>query len=311
MKKVFLIFWSLLSTHFLIAQGCSDAGFCTAGSLKPSGQSDSIKNVLGFTLGFAVGEQGTTYLTPQFEPSIKVSEKSQIQIKIPAHIIKGELGNNSGLGDVILTYNYQWKTLKKWNTPVSFVIGTRIATGTSSFNKDNIGLPMPYQLSLGTTDLIVGAKLNFAGSWSVSLGIQNPIFNRNQNGFDSLAFQTLAKNKNLKDEENYFLSANLKRKGDLMLRIDKQFKIKHTMINLGFLPIYHLGNDEADQKKSNSMALKGSAGLTLNFNTSVYYKINPRLEIMATAATPLIVRESRPDGLTRALVLLSGLYYTL
>jgi len=310
MNRIFIFIICISFLYKANGQGCSDAGFCTAGGLRPIlGQSEPIQNSLGFTIGYSLGEQRTSYITPQFEPQVKVSDKGMIQVKIPIVFIYGELGNSQGLGDVILTYNHQFDSL--WKQKISLTVGTRIGTGTSSFKIDDIALPMPYQRSLGTTDLILGAKIFFKKGFSLSVGFQQPLVNINQNGFDSSAFYQVASNYDLKPEDNYFISSNLKRKGDLMLRIDKSFEWKKRFISVGILPIYHLGKDVASISKGQETKIEGSQGLTLNINASIAHKISSKCEISSTVAVPLIVRDSRPDGLTRSLILVAGLRYFL
>ena len=308
MKINRLIMWVILivSAHVCKAQGCSDAGFCTAGSIKPGSLSNEInQNGIGISLGYGIGEQGTTVFTPQLEPRLKVNDQSMIQVKIPFVQIKGDLGNFSGVGDVILSYNYLWDTTGK--LPLLLTIGTRIATGTASQRTNNIALPMPYQTSLGTTDLILGARWSLKKGFSVSLAIQQPLFNRNQNGFDSTAFKAL----NIEDSKNYFLSSELRRKGDILLRIDKMFKGKKTNYTMGILPIYHLGKDEIKNEQNQWVKLDGSQGLTVNINGSIVHKLSEKTEISLIAAMPIAIRQSRPDGLTRAFVTALSFNYLL
>ena len=113
----------------------------------------------------------------------------------------------------------------------------------------------------------------------------------------------------VKPEDNFFISSYLERKGDILLRIDKTFKLKNAIISIGLLPIYHLGNDKARIHKTKTVEIENSQGLTLNLNAGCYFRLNAKLELSALAATPLIVRESRPDGLTRSLVFVPGLRY--
>ena len=307
MKPIFIFLFFLCLFYKAQSQGCSDAGFCTAGSIKPLTNTDSIRNSLGFTFGFAIGEQGTLILTPQFEPQIKVKDKGMIQIKIPYVLIKDDYANNKGLGDVVITYNYLFDSVLK--NPITCTFGTRIATGTASLKNNNIPMPMPYQVSLGTTDLILGAKMQFKKGFSISIGYQQPLFNRNQNGFDSAAYLQLMTKEHLKPEDNFFISSQLKRKGDIMMRIDKSFQFSKTLVSVGILPIYHLGKDKAETIKGHEIEIEDSQGLTLNVNASLNYKLTSKIEISAVAATPLIVRKSRPDGLTRAFVFLPGIRY--
>lgn len=309
MRLFFLLLISAGIIYNAKGQGCSDAGFCTAGSIKPSIKNDSIRNSLGFTFSYAKGERGTTVITPQFEPQFKVSDRSMVQIKIPFVFIKGSIGSINGIGDVILSYNYKLDSVLR--NPVVLTIGTRIATGTSSYKNDSISMPMPYQVSLGTTDLILGARMELKKGFSLSIAYQQPLANRNQNGFDSAAYKNLMKSNGLKADENYFISSYLERKGDLLLRIDKLFTFKKGVISIGLLPIYHLGNDKARINKATTITVENSKGLTLNANVGMYYKLNKKLELSAIAAAPVIVRQSRPDGLTRSFIFLPGLRYNL
>jgi hypothetical protein len=305
-KLLTLCVIAFCSISFCKAQGCSDAGFCTAGSIKPgSSNSEKMQNSVGISLGFGIGEQGTTIFTPQLEPQMRVNDRSLVQIKIPFVQVNGDLGKVSGLGDVILSYSYLWDTTGK--LPLMLTVGTRIATGTASQRANNIPLPMPYQTSLGTTDLILGARLGLKKGFSISFAYQQPLFNRNQNGFDSTAFKAFK----LEDSENYFLSSELKRKGDVLLRIDKMFKGKKTNYTLGVLPIFHLGKDQIRNEQNQWVNLDGSQGLTVNINGSVVHKLSDKTELSLIAGMPVAIRQSRPDGLTRAFVSVLGLRYLL
>jgi len=305
-KLYLILVLSLLFYHQSHSQGCSDAGFCTAGSIKPgSSNTEKMQNSVGISLGFGIGEQGTTIITPQLEPQLKVNDRSLVQVKIPFVQINGDLGKISGLGDVILSYSYLWDTTGK--LPLMLTVGTRIATGTASQRANNIPLPMPYQTSLGTTDLILGARLGLKKGFSISFAYQQPLFNRNQNGFDSTAFNAL----NLEDSKNYFLSSELKRKGDVLLRIDKMFKGKKTNYTMGVLPIFHLGKDQIRNEQNQWVKLEGSQGLTVNINGSIVHKLSDKTELSLIAGMPIAIRQSRPDGLTRAFVSVLGLRYLL
>jgi hypothetical protein len=308
MRKIGIITICICLTKTIMGQGCSDAGFCSAGFLKSNQGTSDFKNAVGFSLGYALGEQGVNIINAQFEPQFKIKEKSMVQIKVPFIMVYGELGKTNGLGDVVITYNYKLDSFRK--KPLTLTLGSRIGTGTSNLKSDeNLSLPMPYQISLGTTDIIIGAKYQLGKSLSVSLAMQQPLLHKNQNGFDSSTFKSFALINNLQKEENYFISSKLRRKGDMMLRIDYTKILKKAFISAGLLPIYHLGNDQIEEARGKSKAIANSKGLTLNINADYRYSFNSRVDISITAAAPLIVRKSRPDGLTRSMVLLSGLKY--
>ena len=292
------------------AQGCSDAGFCTAGNLKTMNfKRDSIKNSLNFSLNYSQGERGTVIIVPQFEPTVKTSEKSFVQLKIPYMYINGTLSNTKGLGDVIINYNYIFDSIIKYK--FSATVGVKIASGSASLKSDGKCLPMPYQISLGTTDFIAGIKINFKHNLSVSLGLQIPMFNINQNSFDSSAFMFFSNRDSLENSKNYFISSGLKRKSDLMMRIDKVINFKKSRISLGILPIYHLGKDEVKTSNLNSVFDEDSKGITLNANTGINFMVSKKSSLNFIAAIPLVVRKSRPDGLTRKFIAMFSFNYEM
>jgi len=55
--------------------------------------------------------------------------------------------------------------------------------------------------------------------------------------------------------------------------------------------------------------IDGSEGLTLNLTADLRYQLNSSWWLEASMGSPLVVREVRPDGLTRALVANVGLRY--
>lgn len=292
------------------AQGCSDAGFCTAGNLKTMNfKSDSIKNSLNFSITYSQGERGTEIVVPQFEPIVKTSENSFVQVKIPYIYINGKLSNTKGLGDVLINYNYNFDSVIKYK--FSLTGGVKIASGSASLKSDGICLPMSYQVSLGTTDFIGGFRIFLKKNFTISLGIQIPMFNINQNSFDSAAFKFFGKRENLENSNNYFISSGLKRKSDLMMRIDKAFNFNKSSISVGILPIYHLGKDKVKTSNLNSVSDEKSNGLTLNINASGNIKISKKSNINIIAAMPLITRKSRPDGLTRKFVAMFSFNYEM
>ena len=65
------------------------------------------------------------------------------------------------------------------------------------------------------------------------------------------------------------------------------------------LAIYHIGEDSYEDIFAKRQTLTGSKGLTINANIIANYSFNNRGNIDISLATPLVVREIRPDGLTR------------
>ncbi len=89
-----------------------------------------------------------------------------------------------------------------------------------------------------------------------------------------------------------------------MLRISYPVNINNKLsVTPGLLPIYHLTNDKYTNALANEVEIEGSQGLTLNGNLFVDYEINSGNAVQLSAGAPFIVRDTRPDGLTRSYVL--------
>ena len=74
------------------------------------------------------------------------------------------------------------------------------------------------------------------------------------------------------------------------------------------LSIYHLGKDSFIDENNVKQTIEGSDGLTINLNLFFDYELSDSSNIHLSFASPLIVREIRPDGLTRSFI--SVLSYT-
>jgi hypothetical protein len=68
------------------------------------------------------------------------------------------------------------------------------------------------------------------------------------------------------------------------------------------LPIYHLTNDNYIDEFNIKKEIVGSQGLTLNGNVYLDYEVNGKSIIQLNIRMSFIVRNSRPDGLTRSFI---------
>lgn len=307
MYRLFLIICFLSTYQFTFSQGCSDAGMCTLGNMK-SGQNEMEKYSIALNTQYGLGEQGVAILSPQLEFFAKTSALSGIQIKLPYVFTNGNLGSNSNIGDITLGYIQRFK--EKNDKIFGLNIGLKFATGSTDAEYSKsvlpISLPMPYQTGLGTNDLLLGGNLIYKKNWLFALGVQIPITQNNKNSFDTSLIG------NDMDARQYFSSSQLIRRPDLVVRIDRKIKLTDQLnINLGFIPIYHLGNDESQVGNNKRMTIENSDGLTLNFASSLSYKFSETFETHLRFASPLMVRKVRPDGLTRSMVLGLELKYLI
>lgn len=295
--RILLLLFNLALYSVVKAQGCSDAGVCSIGGFSaPAG--DSINNVdaytyLRMTFSVASGEQGTLVLQSIPEFGIRLLPALSVIGRVPLMQISGNLGNTAGTGDI--TGILRWNAWKKRSYRLALSAGLKIPSGKADLVEDGLSLPMPYQTSLGTTDLLTG--LDVAGnSWILSLAWQHILDHNNRNGFLRSVWQ------NNEDAQKYFESAGLIRGDDATLRIERLFKVKQLEIAPGLLSIYRLQKDRIIGAEGQETELEDSDGLTLNLTASAGWSFLPRHRLQAQLGFPVIVRKTRADGLTRTLV---------
>lgn len=172
-----------------------------------------------------------------------------------------------------------------------FSVLTKAPTGKTDRSAGLLPLPMPYQPGLGTNDLIGAIAFNYK-TWQFSGAYQHVLRHTNRNMFlhNTWPGNELAM--------PYFESARLRRGNDVLLRIAKNFTRNRFTASPGMLLLYRLQEDEV-----NGTAVKGADGITLNATATFSYLMPNAAAISLLAGSPLVVREARPDGLTRALVI--------
>jgi hypothetical protein len=292
-----LLFILFISGSKTCAQGCSDAGFCTIGTLKAEQAGDATTNQkLTLLLPIGVGDEHVFVFTPGIQYDNQLSEQWAVQVRFTANYTNGNLGTAAGLGDLFLAGVYSFKKKKSWTT--SITLGTKILMNPGNLKEDGKSLPMQYQSSLGTVDLIAGVSVTNQ-SLQFSFGWQQPLSGINRNNFLPAYWDIPA-------ASNYPPTNDFKRRGDVLLRIAYALRIKDTFsITPGLLGIYHLDDDTyIDANISNDpLPIDGSRGLTLNATISGYWKMSDRFTLGIVAGSPLVARDVRPDGLTRSIVI--------
>ncbi|HEX6171593.1 MAG TPA: hypothetical protein VFZ33_18035, partial [Chitinophagaceae bacterium] len=139
------------------AQGCSDAGVCTLHSIKNNAEGhesrDGKKNDVSVGFAYGIGERSTNNYTGYLEYTRTITNRTSVTGKLGYSFINGELANTNGLTDLFLSVNHAFDVNKKWQK--SFVVGLKLPFDDADIIKNGIHLPMPYQTSLGTTDLVL------------------------------------------------------------------------------------------------------------------------------------------------------------
>jgi hypothetical protein len=278
------------------AQGCSDAGFCTMGAMKPD---QPFNKKVDFRLRSMEISfyRGTTPLTPVIyvataDMSFSLGAKTTFQLKLPYQTASGTLGNTSGLGDISLCFTRTLKSTEKFD--INLTVGGKIPTNESDLKEDGRPLPMYYQTSLGTYDFITGISV-VSPKWLFATGIQHP-FNRNNNDF---LWSRWPESEYI---ERYARAKDLKRGTDVMLRVERNFRFSRLNFSLGLLPIYRITSDTFINDAGQVIKPDGAKGLALSGIFTTGYHFNVRTGIKLLVGHKIVQRETNPDGLTRELV---------
>lgn len=339
--NIFLVFCFLGAGTTLYSQGCSDAGVCSVGALgivkvkfeklplaefkldlieidtseesatnilqvdlnaseikrkKSKHVSGYPKFIFSYLSGYGAGFNNTSIFTQQIEGMYFLNTNLSAQIKLPYQYISGNLGSNYGIGDITASLSYA--IINKAKKSLNLVGGVKIPVNNSNSSKKTIPLPMVYQTSLGTHDLLFGFNYRIK-TWDLTAAYQRPL-NANKNEY--LHNPKLGYNYNKFQE-----SKNLLRADDAVLRINKIFNLKKASFSAGLLGIYHVTNDKYENASGQHISIDKSQGLTLNVNLSGIYPVSKKIDLLIIYANPLIIRDVRPAGLARTLVIMGGI----
>lgn len=296
-----VLIWA--STSFdLFSQGCSDAGLCSINLSDDKPNSEETKFTLGLNNTIGIGDESVLINSTGIEFGANYSNFG-FTAKIPFTFTTGTLGQTNGLGDLTLLLSSKIYTLDSF--ALSIIGGVKLATNNANLlNEDELSMPMVYQTSGGTNDIILLIAANI-DEWVISTGMQIPT-NRNENTFEdrSALIDPLPNtNKYYQEWQNYQSSRNFKRGSDVMLKIEKYFEVKDDLkLMAGVLPVYRLTESIYENRDGEDIKIAGTDGLTLNLIAGLSYKVTEKHTLGLNIGFPVVTREVKADGLTRALV---------
>lgn len=299
MQRLLIILFFILVNLFAQGQGCSDAGACSAGSLDLKEDSELTALTVGYSQVIGLADKESLVLESDLRLSHRIFQNTFLEARIPYMVTIGNLGTTSGVGDLMLTLSQILHQGE--NGAFTVVAGGRLYTNDANKKINGDPLPMVYQSSLGTNDLITGLAWQ-SPKWSFSLGYQHS-FGNNQNEYLNPVSEELP------ESELYYESAFLKRGDDLMLRIQRTVDMnERSVIRFGFLPIYRM---QEDQIKRDGVyeKLPGSKGFTYNLFFNWDRELAPGKIFNITVGFPVHAREYRADGLTRTAIASVGLRF--
>lgn len=313
-RIVFSVFALALIPLICSSQGCSDAGFCTMGAMKPDQPFN--KNIpvklRSMELSFY---RGTTTLSPivyagTLDLNFNIGdEKTFFQVKLPYQAVKGNFGSTSGMSDISLCLTRQVSSNGEFDFNVS--LGTKIPSNDANLKDDTHDLPLPmyYQTSLGTYDLIAGLSM-ISREWLFATGIQHPL-NQNKNTFTWAPWIPVYQDGEGADYVRaYDRAFDLKRGTDIMLRVERNFRFSRINFSLGALPIYRITSDEVTVASTGKrIKADGTTGLALSAIATAGYSFNIQTGIRILYGRKITQRDFNPDGLTRQDVMTISYFY--
>jgi hypothetical protein len=245
--------------------------------------------------------RGTTTLTPVVyvataDLSFSLNAKTSFQVKLPYQAVTGSLAETSGLGDISLCLTRSIFASEKFDINLS--LGSKLPTNDSDKDIDGRPLPMYYQTSLGTYDLIAGISL-ITRQWLLATGIQHPF---NENGNEFLWTTWEGGPHSIEYIQKYPNAKHLKRGTDVMLRIERNFRFSRLNFTLGLLPIYRITKDEIELGNGTRVKPDGASGLAMSGILTTGYSFNVRSSVKLLLGHKIVQRDVNPDGLTRELV---------
>jgi len=312
MIRVVIILMALAISMAASGQGCSDAGFCTMGAMKPD---QPFNKKVEFKLRSMEVSfyRGTTTTSPivyvaTADLNFSITPKTFFQVKLPYQAVKGNFGETSGMSDISLSLTQSLKTTDKYD--INFTVGAKVPSNKSDLSdptRNDIDFPMYYQTSLGTYDFITGISLK-TRDWLFATGLQHP-FNKNENTFVWSEWREPVY-PDFNYVRTYDQSNLLKRGTDIMFRAERNFRFSQFNVSLGALPIIRVTKDSIlDPNSGLRTKLDGTTGMALSAIGTFGYSFNVQSGVRLLMGMKLTDREVNPDGLTREMVTTVSYYY--
>ncbi len=312
-------FFATFVSFFAQGQGCSDAGFCTMGAMKPDQKFHKKANIklraveISQYYGFVNVNGITDHIwATNVDFNVGLGKKTTLQFKIPYQFVVGNLANTSGFGDISMSLSRVLVSNEKYQ--IAATLGAKLPTNnnnkTTIVNGRELPLPSYYQTSLGTYDLVVGASL-ISRKWLLGVGLQQVLYNENYNSFLWGAWRN-PPNDLTSVANKYPVSKAITRGTDIMLRIERNFRFSNYNFNLGLLPIYRLTKDygyfvkngvqvQGEMEGTDGVAISLLAGGGYNFSVNSSIKLMTGWKILSG-----ISRLKNADGLSREVVATLG-----
>lgn len=303
-----VLLFLLMATQQSFAQGCSDAGFCTMGAMRPNQNApgSAVLKLRSLEIGQYLGRtQFKDYIAAYtLDFNFTIGKKMGAQVKLPYMMVSGPLAKTHGFGDVSVSVSRSLIQKKHWQLSTTVGIKFPFRVLEEPFKKDvnysNLmseegkPLPMYYQTSLGTFDVVWGASVRNK-NWMFATGLQYSV-NQNDNMF---LWGPWRSSEDSIIALQYPRSKELKRGFDVMLRVERNFRFSRFNCYVGLLPIWRLTPDVFTNPKGLREDAAGSTGLAMTALFGAGYQFNIHHGIKLLFGKQVVKREHNPDGLSR------------
>jgi hypothetical protein len=282
----------LAASYLSYGQGCSDAGFCSINSFKPNDADnrDAFDNQFKIGAFFGKADNSIAVYGNYLEYNRQLNSKFGFDARLTTLAQTGNDISVFGISDIFANAHY------RASRQIKLTAGLKIPLSNAGKSYETLPLPMDYQASLGTFDLIFGIGYEINKIQLVA-AIQQPL-SQNDNRFLSGNYPVSSALRNFQSTNKF------ERSGDVLLRVSYPININSKLrFTPGILPIYHLKNDKYTDELNVKREIKGSQGLTLNGNIFLDYQLNSKSFIQMNLGMPFIVRDARPDGLARSFIM--------
>lgn len=272
-----------------MSQGCSDAGFCTVHYVNADTfpANDKLNNSFKVSMNYGVAKPAVSIFSPYVEYTRRTGSKLSISTRLLFGARYGDLASTNGVADALISSTYSL------NQKLQLTAGAKLPFNKADKEINGKDLPMAYQISLGTFDMIFGVGYNH-NSFRFAFAYQQPI-QQNSNEFKTSDYSPYDLN------NNYLSTYKYERSGDVLFRFSyfTSFAKNKYSLTTSILPIYHINNDTFENALNKRTVIDKSKGLTLNLNLFLTYKLNYFSSIEFIVGAPIIAREVRPDGLSQ------------
>lgn len=186
-------------------------------------------------------------------------------------MVSGRLGESQGFGDI--AFSISRNVFNNEKVQVSLTLGGKVATGNANQAViDDRPLPLFYQSSLGSNDIIFGGSVR-TRRWMFAAGYQQPL-NATRNTFMPEMWADTDKSE---DAKLYFANNRFLRGTDLMMRVERNMRFSRLNLFAGLLSIYRITPDKVMMEHNGTMenvAITASQGFVFTAMAGFGYQFS-------------------------------------